>query len=73
MHVFKYSKRKGTPAASFLNQVSDGKKEERSNILLEMSAKNEKEFAERYIGSEIDVLFENAIIIDFKWTNTKQL
>jgi len=60
MHIFKYSKRKGTPAASFLNQVSDGKKEERSNILLEMSAKNEKEFAEKYIGSEIEVLFENA-------------
>ena len=59
MHVFKYSKRKGTPAATYPNQVPDEKKEERSNILLKMSNKNEKEFAEQFIGKEIDVLFEN--------------
>lgn len=61
MHVFKYSIRKGTPAATFPNQVSDDKKEERSNILLEMSDIHEKEFAENYIGKEIEVLFENEI------------
>ena len=59
MHVFKYSKRQGTPAATYPNQVSDEKKEERSNILLKMSDENEKEFAEKYIGKEINVLFEN--------------
>ena len=59
MHIFKYSKRQGTPAATYPNQVSDEKKEERSNILLEMSDKNEKEFAEQYLGKEIEVLFEN--------------
>lgn len=61
MHVFKYSIRKGTPAATFTNQVSDDKKEERSNILLEMSDIHEKEFAENYIGKEVEVLFENEI------------
>lgn len=60
MHIFKYSKRKGTPAATYPNQVQDEKKEERSNILLAMSDKNEKEFAEQYIGKPINVLFENA-------------
>lgn len=59
MHVFKYSIRKGTPAATFPNQVSDVKKEERSNILIEMSDKNELEFASQYIGQKISVLFEN--------------
>ncbi|MBO5142303.1 MAG: tRNA (N(6)-L-threonylcarbamoyladenosine(37)-C(2))-methylthiotransferase MtaB [Clostridia bacterium] len=59
MHIFKYSIRKGTPAATYPNQVPDDKKEERSNILLEMSDIHEKEFAENYIGKEIEVLFEN--------------
>lgn len=60
MHIFKYSKRKGTPAATYPNQVTDDKKEERSNILLKMSDMHEKEFAMQYIGKEIEVLFENA-------------
>lgn len=61
MHVFKYSKRQGTPAATYPNQVSEEKKENRSNILLKMSDENEKKFAEQYIGKEIEVLFENEI------------
>ena len=59
MHVFKYSKRKGTPAATMPNQVPEELKEQRSNILLEMTAQNEKDFASQYIGHEIEVLFEN--------------
>ena len=61
MHIFKYSKRSGTPAASYPNQVPDNKKEERSNILLEMSDRHEAEFASQYINHEIKVLFENEI------------
>lgn len=60
MHIFKYSKRKGTPAATFPNQVSDNKKEERSNVLLDLSDKNEENFAKKYINKEVEVLFENA-------------
>ena len=59
MHIFKYSIREGTPAATFPNQVSDSKKEERSNILLEMSDMHESDFAKQYLGKEIEVLFEN--------------
>ncbi len=59
MHIFKYSKRKGTPAATMENQIVESIKEERSKRLLEMSAKNESDFASNYIGMEIDVLFEN--------------
>lgn len=59
MHVFKYSPRKGTPAASYENQVDGNIKEERSKILIKLSDENEKAFAEKYIGKEIDVLFEN--------------
>lgn len=61
MHIFKYSKRKGTPAANYPEQVEESQKDERSSLLLKMSAENEKAFAEKYIGKEIEVLFENAI------------
>lgn len=59
MHVFKYSPRKGTKAASFPNQIDGKIKSKRSDILIKMSEKNEKEFASRYIGTSIEVLFEN--------------
>jgi len=39
MHVFKYSRRKGTPAASYPDQVAPQKKEERSRILIELASR----------------------------------
>lgn len=59
MHIFKYSPRKGTPAAKYKNQIDGNIKEERSNKLLELSNKYENEFAAQYVGREIEVLFEN--------------
>ncbi len=59
MHVFKYSPRAGTKAADFSNQVDGTIKELRSNKLIKLSDYNEKEFAEKYIGIDIEVLFEN--------------
>lgn len=59
MHVFKYSKRKGTKAAEMPNQVPENIKDTRSDVLLKMTSENEKEFASRYIGKNIRVLFEN--------------
>lgn len=58
MHVFKYSQRKGTKAAVMPNQITGEVKEERSNKLIELSNKNQKEQNQKYIGKEIDVLFE---------------
>lgn len=58
MHVFKYSQRKGTRAAVMPNQIDGNIKEERSHKLIELSNKNEEEFLDRYIGKEVDVLFE---------------
>ncbi len=59
MHIFKYSPRIGTKAAGFPKQIDGNIKEERSNKLLQMSAKNEENFAKQYIGKQIDVLFED--------------
>lgn len=57
-HIFKYSERKGTKAAEMKEQVSGTKKEERSKILLKLSDENEKEYLNKYIGREVEVLFE---------------
>jgi len=58
MHVFKYSQRKGTRAAVMPNQIDGNIKEERSHRLIELSNKNEKEFLNKYIDKEAEVLFE---------------
>ena len=59
MHVFKYSPRRGTKAASFSNQVDGKTKNKRSDLLIALSLENEKEFAKKYVGKEVEVLFEN--------------
>ena len=58
MHIFKYSKRRGTVAEKMPNQIDGNIKEERSNKLIELSNKNENEYNESYIGKEVNVLFE---------------
>lgn len=58
MHVFKYSKRDGTLAAKMLNQVDGNIAEERSKKLIELSDYNMRKYNEKYIGKEIQVLFE---------------
>lgn len=60
MHVFKYSRRKGTRAAVMPNQVDGGLKEERSRKLIALSNKNEEEYNKSYIGKNVEVLFEDA-------------
>ncbi len=58
MHIFKYSKREGTLASRMPNQVDGNIAEERSRKLIELSEQNEKMYNEKYIGKEVQVLFE---------------
>lgn len=58
MHIFKYSPREGTLAAKMTNQIDGNIKEERSQKLIELSNKNEREYNEKYICKSVDVLFE---------------
>ena len=58
MHVFKYSPRKGTKAAAMKEQIDGNKKEQRSQRLIELSNKNEKDYNEAYVGQTVQVLFE---------------
>ena len=58
MHVFKYSPREGTRAATMPMQIDGNIKEERSQKLIELSNKNEEEFLKAQIGKELEALFE---------------
>ena len=61
MHVFKYSPRKGTPAASFEGQILSSEKERRSNILIELSKRKTIEFNKKFIGRVMPVLIEQEV------------
>lgn len=58
MHVFKYSPRKGTVAEKMKGQIPEVVKEERSKKVINLSNQNEKAFVRKFIGKELDVLFE---------------
>jgi len=60
-HVFKYSKRKGTPAASMPDQVPPAEKERRSKQMLELVHGSQRLFFEKNIGKEMEVLFEQPV------------
>lgn len=58
MHIFKYSKRKGTKAAVMPGQIPEGIKTQRSGILQCMELQDSRDFRAFYIGSDAQVLFE---------------
>lgn len=58
MHIFKYSQRKGTKAAVMPNQIDGKIKEKRSKKLIELSNENEYNYNKKYIGKQVEVLFE---------------
>lgn len=60
-HIFKYSPREGTKAAAMKEQVHGDIKEERSNRLIKLNKKNEKEFMEKFIGRDLKVLYEQKV------------
>ena len=60
-HVFKYSRREGTLAAKMENQVPETVKTVRSNELLELSRRKQRNYEEALIGTTQEVLMEEEI------------
>lgn len=60
IHVFPYSKRPGTPAASMPGQVSEEEKKRRVAVLEELCTRLHEEFMEENRGVAEKVLFESA-------------
>lgn len=66
MHIFKYSKRKGTRAAVMPDQIDEQIKAVRSEKLIALGHDMSKEFRKFYIGKNEEVLFEEKAVIDDK-------
>jgi len=58
MHIFKYSRRKGTRADEMQGQITEKVKKERSKILLDLALQDSEKFREQFIGKRTDVLIE---------------
>ena len=58
IHVFPYSKRTGTPAASFAGQVGDAEKKRRVAELMRVSEQSSLNFRQRMLGKTLPVLLE---------------
>ena len=61
MHIFKYSRRKGTVADRMEGQVDEKVKTQRSAILLELENKMSKEYRQQHIGKTEEVLIEEIV------------
>ena len=58
MHIFKYSKRQGTVAASMEGQIPENVKSVRSDILMELEKKMSLQYRKEHLHKEMTVLFE---------------
>lgn len=65
IHVFPYSKREGTKAATFDNQVDEKVKKDRARLLIKLSKKLEIEYMDKFMGKEVSFIpevFDNGFV-----------
>ena len=60
LHVFRYSPRRGTPAAGFPDQIPAKVKNERSQQMIQLGKRLSRAFHEKFIGGKVEVLWEEA-------------
>lgn len=58
MHIFPYSRRSGTPAAEYKDQVPEDEKKRRVQVMQELAERKAAEFQKRFINRQLTVLFE---------------
>lgn len=58
MHIFKYSPRVGTKACEIKEQIDGNIKDKRSNSLINLNKKLEKDFTNKFLKKELKVLYE---------------
>ncbi|MCL2230493.1 MAG: MiaB/RimO family radical SAM methylthiotransferase [Treponema sp.] len=59
IHVFPFSKREGTPAFLFGDNVAQSEITRRVELFTELARQGKNEYARRWLGKEVDVLIEN--------------
>jgi threonylcarbamoyladenosine tRNA methylthiotransferase MtaB len=60
LHVFRYSAREGTPAASFPDQLPAAISQDRSQRMLDLGGTLEESFNRGYLDRRVDVLWETS-------------
>lgn len=58
MHIFPYSRRSGTPAYDFPDQVTNAVKKERAHRAAAVAEEMEQDYLKRQLGKTVGVLFE---------------
>jgi threonylcarbamoyladenosine tRNA methylthiotransferase MtaB len=64
MHIFKFSPRTGTKAATMKGQINGDIKEERSSKLITLSSELETEFMNKFVGRNMKVLYEQSVDLE---------
>ncbi|MBN2044112.1 MAG: tRNA (N(6)-L-threonylcarbamoyladenosine(37)-C(2))-methylthiotransferase MtaB [Anaerolineales bacterium] len=64
VHVFTFSARQGTAAARMPHQVHNYLRKERSAVLREAAAEDALRFHQKFIGREMNVLWESAFLLN---------
>ncbi len=71
IHIFSYSEREGTKAASLPNQISNAIKKQRSGELHQLAAKMKQAYMKQHLHREFPILWEGSTLIDDKPGNKK--
>ena len=66
LHVFAYSKRAGTKAATMPGQITNAEKKKRSATLIALGNERTYAYRENHIGNTMDILFEEKTTIEGK-------
>lgn len=61
LHIFPYSRKIGTPAAEYENQVPSAIKTERAKRFSELDGQLRQNFVKSFVGKRLDVLYEKKI------------
>ncbi|MBP3579216.1 MAG: tRNA (N(6)-L-threonylcarbamoyladenosine(37)-C(2))-methylthiotransferase MtaB [Lachnospiraceae bacterium] len=64
IHVFKYSRRRGTAADRMSGQIEEQVKTERSDRLMALEASMGEAYREQFLGKDETVLFEESAVVD---------
>ena len=59
LHVFPFSKRKGTPAAKFVQEVDGGTIKDRAEMIRELGRQKRQAFYRQFLQQELNVLVED--------------
>lgn len=69
-HIFKYSRRRGTKAASMEGQVPEAVKAERSGRLLRLGEVHRQQYLKRQIGRPVEILVEEPVQVENRMYQT---